>query len=696
MPQHSSGGVLGPMQVQEQPDIGNGPMKLSKQSWQANSLHLISNPDRWFSQDVALRNKLATTALELASVCPAQVHSVIDCLVKALSAGKSSELSGGCLRVGGRNFRDRSELKAECGYLLRQCDENQELGPEDQRFMLELLSYHPRGVEKKRCCLAVSVGPHPNFGTRCFHIVRKDSREDFSYMRCVENAPTEDRLAHNQITEVLCGILQVHPSACEKAGRIIEENFPFNSRPVEENRNWVRCVLMFVDRIPQLTEFLLMVLIRRMVEIDVAIHKMEEEEADPVFAPEASEMEEHGDHMAQTLDAVMMLLIEFLQRNLTNAHVLTENRLVRTLLNVFEGIVLLTRRVRCVQFLWFYLSSLRPAWTEAFLNVLLQTAYSPQHGMPRRLISFAYLASFVSRATFINDNYALRTAQYISTFARENLHLAEHHVVRGNLAHPQLILFLASVQAFCYMMRFSNLAKDPVALDTVLPSSGASVGAEAFTPVLDSSCQPLTRISRHVAKEFCRSMKTIRPQLTATLQHQLQHSTVNGMAAEEAEETEEGGFQGEVAGLELFFPFDPYRLRHSSIYLKGLYQTWSAGAEDSDDSESEAAAPGGFHDRKAAMSKNADSQLGSDDDVSDADFTDTADVVERGFIPSVGPSPAFRPRSSTDMMDTMSPMCVPMESGETDDDSFTLPQACVDEGSSMLNCLLSSRAYEAC
>merc|ERR1712079_651129 len=233
-------------------------------------------------------------------------------------------------------------------------------------------------------------------------------------------------------------------------------------------------------------------------------------------------------------------------------------------------------------------------------------------------------------------------------------------------------------------------------MGTLLPSSGVSAGTEAFTPVLDSSCQPLTRISRHVAKEFCRSIKTVRPQLTAALQQQLQHSAVNGMAAEEAEENEDGCFQGEVAGLELFFPFDPYRLRHSSMYLKGLYQTWNVGAEDSDDSESEAAAPGGFHDRKAAVSKNADSQHGTDDASSDADFTDAADVVERGFIPSVGPSPAFRPRSSTEMMDTMSPMCVPMESVETDDD-FTLPQASIDaRGSSMLHSLLSSRAYKAC
>jgi len=691
MPERPCGGALGLMEVNGvQKGMANGQKRQSKEAWQEDALSKISSPDSWYCQDAARRNKLATTALELASVCPAQLHIVIEYLVKALSAGKSSEFPGGGLRVGGRNFSNRGELKAECTSLLRQCGESQLLGAEDEQFMLELLSYHPRGAEKKMGCVGVSAGPHPNFETKCFYIMRKDGREDFSYLRCIENASTDDRLAHNQITEVLCAILQVHPSACEKAGRILEENFPFSHRPVEDSRNWVRSVLMVVERMPQLSEFLMMVLIRRMVEIDVQIHKMEDE-TEVAFAHESSGAEDNYDHMAQTLDAIMMLIIEFLQRNLSNAQIPAENRFVRTLLTVFEGIVMLTTRVRCVQFLWFYLSSLRPAWTEAFLNVLLQTAYSPQHGMPRRLISFAYLASFVSRATFINDNYALRTAQYISTFARETMHLAEHHVVRGNMNHPQLVLFLASVQAFCYMLCFraNSLAKDQALFDTLLPSPGVAAGPEAFTPILESSCQPLTRISRHVAREFCRTMKPIRPQLVAALQQQLQHGAINCTNADKTEDSEEG-----CAEVELFFPFDPYRLRHSSMYLKGLYQTWNSGAEDSDDSESEAGAPGGFQDTKASISKNADAQLGSDDD-SDADFTDAADVVERGFIPSVGPSPAFRPRSNTEMMDTMSPMCVPMESMD-DDDSFALPMASVDEDSSpLLNRLLSSRAYKA-
>merc|ERR1712176_65061 len=75
-----------------------------------------------------------------------------------------------------------------------------------------------------------------------------------------------------------------------------------------------------------------------------------------------------------------------------------------------------------------------------------------------------------------------------------------------------------------------------------------------------------------------------------------------------------------------------------------------------------------------------------DDTVSDdADFTDAADVVERGFVPSVGPSPAFQP-CSTDMI--VSPMLPGLDSVDEDDSSFALPMASVDVASSTLSSLL--------
>jgi len=665
-------------------------------SKQTQYLELISTTEKWYDKDPAVRHWLAKVTLEVVSACPSQVHSVCESLIKALSCGTEDE-SGALLHIGGRTFQSRADLKAECQQLLRRYEDNSPLEAADARFVLELLSHHPRGADKCRGCRAVSAGPHPTFPTRCFFVVRADGREDFSYLRCIDNAPTSEIGAQQQICDALCSILELHPAACEKTAQNIEERFPpYVGRlgSVERHRNWAHSILLLCSRIQQLTEFLLMVLIRRMVEIDATIHNMEEELPDPAAVLGDKQVSEAAlfDHMAQILDANMMLMFEFLQRRLTGTVGEAEHQLAKSLFSVFEGSVLLTHRVRCVQFLWFYLASLRPAWAEAFLSVLLQTAYSPAHGMAKRVISFAYLASFVARAHFLTTKYALRTAQYVSAFTCEHLQTAEFHIAKGELSHPQVVLFLSAVQALCYILCFRavSFALEPLELSNLLPTGSADTTPEAFTLVLESPSRPLARISHHVAKEFCRSIRPLRPQLAAMLQQQL-HTTPPAEELE-VEEPEEECFQGEVAGLDAFFPFDPYRLRHSSMFLLGIYRDWVAAP---DDSESDVEAPSGFQAEGAAAPRGPTaSPPGTDDEAfSDADFTDAADVAERGFIASVGPSPAFRPRSSVDMLD-VSPLVVPMDSAD-DDDTFTLPQASVDVGSSMLNCLLSTQAYKA-
>mmetsp|Transcript_76185 Transcript_76185/g.202283 ORF Transcript_76185/g.202283 Transcript_76185/m.202283 type:complete len:712 (-) Transcript_76185:66-2201(-) len=667
----------------------------SEQDSQSQFVDVISASDKWYEGEAETRESLSRMVMELVSACPSKVHTICENLVKVLARGAEDE-AGAYLHIGGRTFHNRSNLKAECQQLLRQCADNAHLDESDARFVLELLSHHPRGAEKSKACSAVSAGPHPTFPTRCFFVVREDGREDFSYIRCLDNTPTSEIRVQQHICHVLCAILQLHPSACEKTARSIEERFPpfvGHMGSVERHRNWARSILFLCSQVPQLSEYLLSVLIRRMVEIDATIHKLEEGVPDlgAVLGDQAKD-DALFDHMAHILDANMMLMFEFLQRRLTAAVSDAENQLAKSLFSVFEGTVLLTHKVRCVQFLWLYLASLRPAWAEAFLSVVLQIAYSPAHGMAKRVISFAYLASFVARAQYLTTKYALRTAQYISTFARETLPIAEAHIARGEASHPQVVLFLSAVQALCYILCFcmSRFAEEPKGLSSLLPAGSEDVGAEAFTPVLESTFRPLTRISPPVAKECCRVLRQHRPQLSMALREQLRTS---GRAHDaEAEEADEGSFHGEAAGLDAFFPFDPYRLRHSSMFLLGLYREWVSPA---DDSESDTEAPGGFQaDATAAGARGAPSPSATDDEGnSDADFTDAADVAERGFIPSIGPSPAFRPRTSLDMLD-VSPLIVPMDTMD-DDENFSLPQASVDVGSNMLHSFLGSSAYKA-
>jgi len=213
------------------------------------------------------------------------------------------------------------------------------------------------------------------------------------------------------------------------------------------------------------------------------------------------------------------------------------------------------------------------------------------------------------------------------------------------------------------------------------------VGAEAFGPVLDSTANPISRINKQVADQFCHCLRRVNPGMAAMLQQRMEDF---------AGQRRSHFCQGEEAGLDIFFPFDPYRLRHSSMFVVSIYRDW---CDDEESNIDPSEGPEGF--AKAVVPTYSMARQGSDaasdgDTASDVDFTDARDATERGFIPSVGPSPAFRPRGSTDMADIMSPLCMPMESAYEEDEVFALPSASVPldaASSSMLDSLINSAAY---
>merc|ERR1740129_563671 len=111
------------------------------------------------------------------------------------------------------------------------------------------------------------------------------------------------------------------------------------------------------------------------------------------------------------------------------------------------------------------------------------------------------------------------------------------------------------------------------ALHQLLNEDVPEVSAQAFAPVLESQCNTIGRINKQVALQVCGSLKAHCPALVAGMRQKIQ----------EASDISFERFLGKSeAGLDVFFPFDPYRLRHSSMFVASIYREWS-GADVSDD-----------------------------------------------------------------------------------------------------------------
>jgi len=368
------------------------------------------------------------------------------------------------------------------------------------------------------------------------------------------------------------------------------------------------------------------------------------------------------------------------------------------------------------------MSSLRPAFSEAYLTELIDSACSKLEATPgRRHLALAYTASLVARTAFLPIKYTLITAKWLIATTRELLEEAE----AGANGPDQIVLLLAAVQAVCYVFcwwadafsKFSD-GESYSALDELLPPDpGERPGVTVprtdknFLTIIDSHHWPIQRIRRNVAKEFVKSIRPHRKALAQRLTQQLKQAPTSQCSEEESE-------SGQV-----FYPFDPYRLRHSSIFLVGIYREWKPPDADSDsEDDDDPVKQQGFTQqnedksgmRTRAMSVLSSSELADDEDLSDGDdFTDVDDdqLLKRGFHPAVGPSPALRPKASPDMrmvgpspflraahspdmkMAEMSPLLMPQGASGADD--FLLPQASIDMNSDALSNYLDNPAYRS-
>lgn len=377
----------------------------------------LQDPKVWFNSQVNLEQQVQLT-LELASGGTVVAERVCDSLVRLLAEG-TQEVEGTYLKIAIREFQSRSEAKDFVKRLLNSYEDGHRLQSEESDFMRELLTHHPSHHRKSTGLQAIAIGQHPKFHIPCFYVIREgDQREDFSYVRCVDNAPTAEVRVQLAITHTLVNIIQLAPAVLGRVLSIMEERFPAHKSErisVEKHRNWVLSLLYFCRHAAKSTgaaENILTLIVRKMVEIDVEISNLEEDAV----------REDGVDRMAQILDAMMMVMFEFLQQHLAGDKS-AENGLMGALLRIFEACIMNTHRSRCVQFLVFYATSLKPAWTEEFLSLCLRSAYSPASSLPKRIVAFAYVASFVARAEWLPLRYAFRTTQYVCQFAREHIRL---------------------------------------------------------------------------------------------------------------------------------------------------------------------------------------------------------------------------------------------------------------------------------
>ena len=317
----------------------------------------------------------------------------------------------------------------------------------------------------------------------------------------------------------------------------------------------------------------------------------------------------------------------------------TPQELFDMVLPVFDTTIMTTHRSKYVQFVLFLLCALDYEKNKAlrgeatpdvpdddslyriFTGKLIEIMLDPLRATTMRQSSACYLASFLSRSNYVcigtvceTVSALLSTAEaYMLTFPTEKSTVT---AFRGMITRNQCEahgLFYTVCQAAFYIMCFRGgeavkhyraaVAKNAASTEDATDVEGINIGIDRWSKVCSHHLNPLRYCLESVRGEFlhvARVLDLLKPALLESLSQEDKKLSTGSkrpkktrrsiltpalMAKKRAKEGV-GGLGRGSNPLNSFFPFDPYLLRQSNIFIESYYRHWNGSIDESfDDNE---------------------------------------------------------------------------------------------------------------
>ncbi|XP_053991311.1 uncharacterized protein LOC128883219 isoform X2 [Hylaeus volcanicus] len=283
------------------------------------------------------------------------------------------------------------------------------------------------------------------------------------------------------------------------------------------------------------------------------------------------------------------------RRGLTMADVI-----VADLLGIFRSVVLTTEKCRYVQYYFFYITSLKSEWAEKLLQIFFSILFDPDALLSLRRLCSDYIASYVSRATFLPIKFIRSSLRYLIQFLneflsfwnqrdsiptiqqKESLQFLQRLNKGKAYVNPQsrLTLFYSVFQTTCYILSFTGdaLLIDPsksseskdscnakLEDDTQLSNFLFEEVNDSLTCVMNSDLCPLIQCNPTIVRVSIETFRRLK--LFSDLETEFDR-VLSLIPLSPSNSLDEPSTIPS-------FPFNPYPLWYSTYYFVPLYRTWS-------------------------------------------------------------------------------------------------------------------------
>lgn len=388
-------------------------------------------------------------------------------------------------------------------------------------------------------------------------------------------------------------VLKMVPSSVQLLYPALCQHFPHRIKSVEMQVDYLQGLVTLMKTVPSLEGKIVGLIIEKLVLIDVEI-KLEREEMELTMDDFLTDNgDKNGDmqemkrcEMAEKLDQMMLHMLEYIQ----GRH--KENLLFQGIVSAFDNLILNTYQSKYPQFLIFYICHFSVQYQQLFISQLIHALLNVQVSFATRGNCAAYIASFVSRASYLDNTVIRKTLQHLVNYLHGML-----ANVSGKSIDP---VFYHIFQCICYIICFRGPQ-----IVVQCPEDDQLEGVQflqglRLDDLIDSEFAPLHRCIDTIADEFIRigqlldicaseeddehvtnasleRMVTIKNEITTTTttthiaKTRSDTDTFSNVLNEQQTKKVVTTSQRKV---ECFFPFDPYLLKTSWKYIGPLYQYW--------------------------------------------------------------------------------------------------------------------------
>jgi RNA polymerase I-specific transcription initiation factor RRN3 len=440
-------------------------------------------------------------------------------------------------------------------------------------------------------------------------------------------------ISTQRLHAAIASIIRICPKGQTELYPIMSSNTPFRTRPEAQLTFYYKQCLHVVRYVPSIQGKVLQLIVDKCLEMDVEIRiddggvasiildkdgtAAENDDAifelDEVNATVAAPLEKQldVDEMANKLDSLMLLVFQYSEQY-ASGNASAVQQLYATYTQIFESAILITHKSKFVQFLVFYTCGLESAQqgvtTESTLDrdfcaKLIDILLDPYRATITRQSGACYLASFVSRSTFVCDETVCESVSALLRWAEAYLQSLDQYTMLAADSRGQCSLhslFYTVCQSAFYIMCFRGVRamdffqKAAAETDAMIHPDEIDICRERWNNLCSHPLQPLKFCLESVRSEFLQLSKlydlidsqyldklvqdNVRMASTKCLKKAVPIKTP--FTLESARQ--KGGVGGLGQGrnpLESFFPFDPYLLRRSHSYVEPFYNHWPGSIE---------------------------------------------------------------------------------------------------------------------